>query len=68
VKAAGRNNLASAEGNDSRLDSNDSITKFFFTDSFWGLRLTRLKLFPCVAASHKPDPNPQTSDLGLITR
>jgi hypothetical protein len=47
--ANARNNHASADAKDSRLDSNDSITIFFFTDSNWGLRPARLKLGPRVA-------------------
>jgi hypothetical protein len=44
-----RNIHACGRAKDSRLDSNDSITIFFFTDSIWGLRPTRLKLGPRVA-------------------
>ncbi|PKP91073.1 MAG: hypothetical protein CVT75_10040 [Alphaproteobacteria bacterium HGW-Alphaproteobacteria-14] len=46
-----RNNHAPACAKDFRLDSNDSITIFFFTDSIWGLRAARLKLAPRVAWS-----------------
>ncbi|PKP65799.1 MAG: hypothetical protein CVT85_04890 [Alphaproteobacteria bacterium HGW-Alphaproteobacteria-7] len=46
-----RKNHAPARAKDSRLDSNDSITIFFFTDSIWGLRDARLKLAPRVAWS-----------------
>jgi len=45
-----RNYLSRPRAIDSRLDSKDSITKFFFTDSFSGLRNARLKLCPRVAA------------------
>lgn len=48
-KARPRNNHARSRAKDSRVDSNDSITIFFFTDSVWGLRGSRLKLVPRVA-------------------
>jgi hypothetical protein len=44
-----RNNHARARAKDSRVDSNDSLPIFFFTDSIWGLRDARLKLGPRVA-------------------
>jgi hypothetical protein len=39
---------------DSSVDSKDSITTFFFTDSIWGLRGARLKLCPRVARIGAP--------------
>jgi hypothetical protein len=48
--ALSRNFHAAIRAKDSRIDSHDSITKFFFTDSIWGLSATRLKLAPRVAA------------------
>jgi hypothetical protein len=44
-----RNIRTPQRAKDSRLDSNDSITIFFFTDSVWGLQVARLKLVPRVA-------------------
>jgi hypothetical protein len=52
--ALSRNFHAAACAKDSRIDSHDSITKFFFTDSIWGLRGPRLKLGPRVAGLTLP--------------
>jgi hypothetical protein len=66
--AAPRNIRTPTRAKDSRLDSNDSITIFFFTDSVWGLRGSRLKLGPRVAGLSCGFHRPVMITSRLITR
>jgi hypothetical protein len=63
-----RNKIAVASAKDSRIDSHDSITKFFFTDSFWPLRDPRLKLGPRVACGRSGANRLERPGQGLIGR